>query len=233
MIRINLLPADKRKAESTPIGRQLLNYATVAVAGGVIAGLAFMWVAILSVENDIEDAKKELAGLAPAVAEFTTLTSEKKQLEDRVKDLKAVTQRDVEWWEAINTVWSVVHAHPKIWIDDIRILNVASVQGEVKKNDPESKIAPPYGLTMKCHVAGSEVAEMTKFREALKNDLVLQRLLTTINFNPDWKVEAEDNAAVSHSIAFSVALYGPVEAPKIVKAKPPAGGLPPPPGGAK
>jgi len=87
---------------------------------------------------------------------------------------------------------------------------------------------------MRCHVAGEEVSEMTKFRKALKDNLTLQENLTLINFDVDWRVndEKEKDSAETHSIDFAISMFGLATKP-VKKAPPASGAKPPGPPGAK
>lgn len=220
MIKINLLPTEKRKAERTPRGRFVLILVTVAAASLLAVYIVGVNVAIKQVENQIAEAKAQLQALQPSVREFEQLTTQKQQLSAKVTEIKGLIGRDVEWWRAINALWDVIHANPKVWIDDIRTFDERSVGGEAKRINPDAKGGEPYGVSMKCHVAGDEVSEMTRFRRDLKNHPILQETLTTVNFNPDWRIEDETAFEEKHSISFQISMFGPT-APLVRKAQRP------------
>lgn len=216
MIKINLLPVEKRKAERTPLPRFFLILSTAAVAAVLILSNVWIYIQIIAVERDIEIAKQELASLAKDVEKHDRLVAEHAFLDAKLNQIKALVSRDVElgWWRAVDALWTVISAHPKVWIDDFRAVDGRTSGADIKRVDPASNEVPPYAVSMRCHVAGNEVAEMTQFRKALKDHPVLQETLTTVNFNVDWSVVAETGFDEKHSITFNVTLFAPHTPPK-------------------
>ena len=252
MIRINLLPLEKRRTERVAIGRLKHVYITLAAVGLVALGGIFWMTRYWQVMGDLDYTKNALADLQSELKlkKYTEKKKRRDALNAQIMEIRAIVTRDVEWWESVDAVWDIVQNHPKIWIDSIRAMDFRAEGGTFKRTDIDDKNAPPvpYALLLKCHVAGRDVAEMTRFRNALKNDKTLQSTLTYININPDWKISEEDGYRESHSIAFEIGLMAPPpnKKPKvtITKAKPegvpsvpppPGGvpGVPPPPGGGR
>lgn len=226
MIRINLLPAEKRKVERTPLPRLTLIMITAAAAAGLLVWIAWILLEISKTSSEIENATSELNGLKTKLPEFEALTAKRDKLKAKITEIDELSKRDVDegWWRAINALWDVINNSPRIWIDELRALDERAVQPEVKRADPDDKMAPPYGATMRCHVAGDEVVEMTRFRNALKAHPVLQETLTFVNINVDWKVDDEKDFDVKNSISFTVTLVGPMSKPKKKGAPPAAAG---------
>src|ERR1043166_9173210 len=230
MIRINLLPAEKRKAERTPLPRLTLLMATAAAATLIIAYIALILIRIRNTNNEINDINGRLNSpqMKANLALFDKLTAEQADLTRKVTEIRDLTDRKMKapWWRAINALWDVINAHPRVWIDDIKALDERAIQGAVKQADPDDKTAPPAGIQVRCHVSGDEVAEMTKFRTALKNNAVLKEWLTFININVDWKIDDETEFK-SNSISFNISMWGPtkpLEKKGVQPPKPPAGG---------
>jgi hypothetical protein len=225
MIRINLLPAEKRKTERTPLPRLTLIMITAAAATGIVIWVLWILLEIKNTTFEIEKANAELASYKLKLPEFQTLTDKVTKLQAKIQEIDSLTTRDMDdgWWRAINALWDVINAHPRIWIDELKVLNEHSIQTEFKRSDPDSKIVPPYGVTLKCHVAGEDVAEMTKFRNSLKTHAIVQETLYNLNINIDWKVDDEKDSDIKNSISFSVTLAGPMTKPKKKGAPPPAG----------
>ena len=221
MIRINLLPVDKRKTERTPVPRLMLICANAAALILVALGAFWIWLLFNDVENEIIAHQKTLEVLEPRVQEFNELTTVKANLERKVNEIKSVVRREPEagFWYAINALWDVINAHPKVWIEDLRILDERSVQGAAKRSELTIKPPPPYGVAFRANVAGRGVSEMTKFREALKSHPILQETLYYINFDVAWSVITEDGLDEPYSLQFSISLFGPSEKPKVVKKK--------------
>jgi len=243
MIKINLLPTEKRKAERTPLPRFLLIASTAAAFFILLFYNLFVLKMISDTQDDIAREKKTLNDLQPFVAEHDKLVAEETALKNKVKEIESLINRDVEYWRTVNALWDVIHNNPRVWIDDIRVLDTRTAPGDLRRVDPDSKEAVAYGITMRCHVAGEEVSEMTKFRKALKENAILQETLTLINFNVSWVVNDERDKAAEESrlIDFEVSMFGLATKPKRPEAAPPKAGATPikaapapaPQGGAK
>jgi len=211
MIKINLLPLEKRKTERTPLPRFFLILATAATAAVLVLWTAWAYLQVTLVERDIESKKKDVARLAPLVAEHDKLQKRVDELKNKIREIDSVTTRDVDWWRAMSALWDVIHSSPKVWIDDLKVQGEGPAGQELRRVNPESKMnpGPMYVVTLKCHVGGMEVSEMTRFRNELKNNIILQETLPTINFNVDWKVDDEKGFDEKHSISFNITLLGP------------------------
>jgi hypothetical protein len=216
MIKINLLPTEKRKAERTPLPRFLL----IASTAAAFFILLFYNLWILKRISDTVDATKEqnniLTSLKPQVDKYELLLAEETALKNKVKEIESLINRDVEYWRMVNALWDVIHSNPRVWIDDFRVLDARTAPGELRRVDPEAKDAVAYGVTMRCHVAGEDVIEMTKFRKALKDHPLLQEILTLINFNVMWNVTEEKSKEIeeAHAIDFDIAMFGLATPPK-------------------
>ena len=230
MIKINLLPTEKRKAERTPLPRFLLIASTAAAFFILLFYNLFVLKMISDTVEDIARENRTLNELAPAVAEHDRLVAEETLLKNKVKEIESLINREVEYWRTVNALWDVIHNNPRVWIDDLRILDSRTAPGDLRRVDPESKEAVAYGVTMRCHVAGEEVTEMTKFRKSLKDHPILQETLTLINFNVQWNVNDEKGSVTEeqHSIDFDISMFGLATKPKRKSATPPP--VPPKPG---
>jgi hypothetical protein len=216
MIKINLLPTEKRKAERTPLPRFLLIASTAAAFFILLFYNLFVLKMISDTQDDIARENKVLADLQPAVAEHDRLVAEETALKNKVKEIQSLINREVEYWRTINALWDVIHNNPRVWIDDIRVLDTRSAPGDLRRIDPENKEPVAYGVTMRCHVAGEEITEMTKFRKALKEHPILQETLTLINFNVQWTLQDEKDKAAEENklIDFEISMFGLANKPK-------------------
>jgi len=218
MIKINLLPTEKRKAERTPLPRFLLIASTAAAFFILLFYNLFVLKMISDTQDDIARENKVLADLQPAVAEYDKLVTDETALKNKVKEIQSLINREVEYWRTINALWDVIHNNPRVWIDDIRVLDTRTAPSDLRRIEPDNKEPVAYGITMRCHVAGEEVNEMTKFRKALKENPILQETLTLINFNVAWAVtEEKDKGMVSDEsriIDFEISMFGLANKPK-------------------
>ena len=222
MIKINLLPVEKRKAERTPLPRFFLILTTAGVAAGLVLYVAYILLQIKQTQDAIDEGNREIARLAPQVAQYEKLVTDHATVERKLNEIRALVNRDVEtgWWRAVDALWTVINSHPKVWIDDFRAIDGRTSGPDIKRVDPQSSEVPPYAVNLRCHVAGNEVHEMTRFRKSLKEHPVLQEMLTTVNFNVDWRIDKESGFAEANSISFVVTLFAPSVTPKRKTAQP-------------
>ena len=219
MIRINLLPIEKRKQERTPLPRFMLIVTTAGVTVGIIFLILLVWMNILTIGRDIAARRKELDNLAKDIQRYDLAAQEQKLLSAKLGELKQVLYRKAEFWRAVNAIWEVVHEHPKIWIDDLRVIDEKAAASQMKKTDKTLKDMPEYGVLMKAHVSGSEVVEMSRFRTALKTHPVVAKVLPNLNYDTEWKVDDEPDFEEKTSMSFEIRLLAKIPEPK-APAKP-------------
>src|SRR6185295_2803828 len=133
MIKINLLPTEKRKAERTPLPRFLLIASTAAAFFILVFYNLWVLKMISDVVNDTKNQTQILADLQPAVQKYDRLLAEETALKNKVKEIEGLITRDVEYWRLVNALWDVIHANPRVWIDDFRILDARSAPGDLRR----------------------------------------------------------------------------------------------------
>jgi len=223
MIKINLLPVEKRKAERTPLPRFGLILTNVAVLCILLVVIAFSWFQVASKEQEIEGQQKEFDRLAPEVQRYVDLTGINAQLTGEYQNLKKVTdQRPFAWWTVFDAVWEVVQNNPKVWLDSIDVLEGKQVESKVKAYDPAFAGPAGFGVILKCHTGGQDVKNLTKFRRDLKVQGLLARLCSSVNYHTEWTVGDQKDFQEQYSLDFEVVLVG--------KGAPPPPPPPPPPG---
>src|SRR5215470_615231 len=139
MIRINLLPVEKRKAERTPLPRLGLLMVTAAAATLLIVYIASIFIRIRVTENNIRDTNEAIKALAPKLKEHADLVAKKNDLTTKITEIKDLTDRKMAapWRKAVNAIWDVINNNPRVWVDDIRCLDERSAQSLVKQADPD------------------------------------------------------------------------------------------------
>lgn len=214
MIKINLLPPEKRKAERTPLPHFVLIVINAAALVLFAAGIAyFALIKIPDIDNQTALAVRERQSLQKDVETHDQKLKELQALQQKVGQIDQLTTRNIEWWQAVNAVWDVIVENEKVWIDDIKMLEGKSVASQIKKADTANRDTPPFGLGMRCHVAGDEVTAMTQFRTALKEHPVLKRIMPGVNMDVDWRKTEEREFQEGYSLSFEITLMGPYKAP--------------------
>src|SRR4029453_11929821 len=125
MIKINLLPTEKRKAERTPLPRFLLIASTAAAFFILLFYNLFVLKMISDTQDDIARENKVLNDLQPAVAEHDKLVTDETALKNKVKEIQSLINREVEFWRTINALWDLIHNNPLVGFDAPRVLDSA------------------------------------------------------------------------------------------------------------
>jgi type IV pilus assembly protein PilN len=118
MIRINLIPV--RQVKRRELGRQQLYLFGVLFLGGILAN--YFW---LRDAQEIVDRKKaqvakinlDLQGLDRAIGEVNSITTEKRDLEDKLKVLDTLKKKRVGPVKVLDALAQVIPAH--VWLTDL------------------------------------------------------------------------------------------------------------------
>lgn len=209
MIKINLLPVEKRKPERTPLPRFGLILANVAAAGILVILAGIELIRVVNLTRERNEKEETAASLRPVVAEFKATEEKNKALQAKLQEIRSISGAPIEWWRAIDALWDVINDNQKVWIDDLTMLENTAAKQAAIAYDPATKITTtPYGLSFSCHVAGVDVALLTKFRNDIRLNPILRGYFREINFNPDWTVEDQADAAEKYSLGFKVQMIG-------------------------
>lgn len=212
MIRINLLPVEKRHPEKTPLPRFLLVIAGAALTAVLLFFVIAALLKIFDINAQIGDLNKQVSSLAKDEETFDKLSTEKSQHQAAINDIRQAIDRPFDMWHVIDILWSILHAHPRIWLEEIRWLDAKAAESALKRMDPEAKAFPNYGVQLKCRAAGLDSHVITAFRMGLKEHPALSQKLPRINDNPEWKIDPEKDYDDEYSMAFEVTLWGPTPA---------------------
>ncbi len=224
MIRINLLPVEKRKAERTPLPRFGLVVLDVAVLTAIAFYCVFLFFRISQVEQQIAELQAERERLEPEVKQHQALTTKKGALEAAHREIGETTNRKVEWWRAMDAVWEVIHNNPRVWITDLQTVDGNGAAGAAKSYNPEFADTPPYGVFLRCYCGGRDVAQFTKFRKDLKRNADVKKYFKEINWDAQWTLQSEPEYVEQYSMSFDIRLIGKAQPPPAPAPATPAGG---------
>lgn len=213
MIRVNLLPPDRRRPEKTPLPSFLLVLVAAALATGVLVILAFIGVNIMNVGKDIKDHDQQIAGLQGAVDEWKQLNEEVGAAEKREKTIKDLSKRPVVWSEVLDHVWSILDAEKSLFITDLRMLDEAQARGYALgpggRPLPRGQ-SPEYGLLMEVRIFGHDTTRMTNLRAAFAGKKEIHDVLPLMNAKPTilYKIDSTDGPQMEFTLVL-LAKAGP------------------------
>ncbi|HZN61201.1 MAG TPA: DUF948 domain-containing protein [Planctomycetota bacterium] len=208
MIKINLLPLDKRKTERTPLKGAGLMIADALVAGVVVILVIISLIQIGHVNTQIDQQTKTLASLQDDVRKHDQLLAKSIQLQKDFNDLEMITAaRPFLWSEVFDAIWDAVNKHKRVWLDTIEVTDGKQMDTKFKQMDGKTPFqGGKYGIALKSHVGGIDVKGMTAFRGELKENEVLSRFFPVVNFDTQWSVMEQKEFADKFSIDFDVLL---------------------------
>jgi len=208
MIKINLLPLDKRKTERTPLKGAGLMIADALVIGVFAVLVIISLLQIGNVKADIEAQKKTLDSLQADVARHDKLKNEVAGLERDLGDLEKVTAtRPFEWSVIFDALWDVIHKHKRVWVDSMELAEGKQMENKFKQMDPKANVANfRYGIVLRCHVGGIDLKSMTSFRRDLREHPVLARYFPGMNFDVQYSTMEQKDFTEKWSIDFEVLL---------------------------
>jgi hypothetical protein len=181
MIKVNLLPAEYRKVERTPILRFVTIVCGVVLSASAIC--AFLYVhfghleEVVSDRQKLEDAyhtKKVEADKSKALAQ------EAQEYKARRETIEKIGQSRLLWSRKVDELCDIIHnkgdtERHLVWLSDMRTLR-ASIPRKGQKGP-----ASPGGLYIKGFSGGSEIHRLSDFHLDTKNSEFFEDFSTIDN----------------------------------------------------
>lgn len=208
MIKINLLPLDKRKTERTPLKGAGLMVADAIVIAVVAILIVIHWIQIGNYETEIAAKRKTLASLQGDVKVHDDLLARSQRLQAEYNDLEKITAtRPFKWSEVVDAIWDAVNKHKRVWLDSIEQMDGKQVESKMKALDTNSPLTGVrYGIHLKCHVSGLDVRAFTAFRQELKESPRVARFFPNMNFDVQWTAMEQKEFTEKFSLDFEIML---------------------------
>ncbi len=178
MIRINLLPKEKRRPEKPPLLNLLM------VGGGLLVlaclvlylGLSLTWLA--SMNKKIEDKSREKSSLQPFEKDYDTLKKEVGLMEQRSKAITEIKKsRIIMWSRVVDELCDCIADSSTVWLLTLKGTDQATAlkPGVGSGGKPGAKVVVERELTFDIQSASEDYEKITEFREFLR-----KRLLTPV-----------------------------------------------------
>ncbi|MDI6732396.1 MAG: hypothetical protein QME51_00345 [Planctomycetota bacterium] len=203
MIRIDLLPEERRHKERTPLPRFLAMNAAI-----IVCLLLIIWnVYIIADINRLEEREKAdsttLQRLQKETQGYDNMLKKERELSEWNKAMSQIMDtRAFFWWEKIDELWDVINNAGDIWIASLQALDSAP-GGYRGGGKAESAIS------MNCFTAGISSERMTGFRIKLKNHEGLRKTFNLgLNEPPQFQVVAQPEYQEEFAVSFNIDLVG-------------------------
>ncbi len=170
IIRVNLLPPEKRRRERTPLSRFVALVVGTAVNAAIVAFMVKLGVDTSGTAHTIEATDTTIKNLTISVLpEYEKVKKEKDKIEARKTAIDSLKkERTIVWSKVLDNVWDVVNANQWVWFTGLQA-------GEGAPREARTNIPLDLYVALYCNGSANEddcrknhVAEVqTKF----KNDL--------------------------------------------------------------
>jgi hypothetical protein len=199
MIRINILPEERRRKEKTPLPRFLAMNAAIIVC--LLLGVWNVWMYFdIKGQSDIlKSSKEELADLQKQTANYNKLLADEKKLAEWNSAATQIKNtREFYWWEKVDELWDVIYSAKDIWITSFNASETApsSVRGKAQVS---------AAISMGCFATGMSSDRMTSFRMRLKSHPKLKETFNLgINDPPQFTVVAQPQFKEEFAVRFDI-----------------------------
>jgi Tfp pilus assembly protein PilN len=173
MITINLLPADLRPIERTPLPRFLAILIGVALAAvGVVFLVLMQFILVPRARDAVAKEEEVLASLRPQAAEHQKVTADLKDITQRENALQEIYKTRTIWWKKLDLLCDLI---PSSYIG----LTTLSFTEPASAGGPAAAAADGGTLKLDCIAAKAEEKRVASFRRILKGEIA-----------PEWGNEA-------------------------------------------
>ncbi|MBI4834593.1 MAG: hypothetical protein HY811_07235 [Planctomycetes bacterium] len=206
MLKINLIPFERRRKERTPLPRFVGIIIAVVVCLGVLGWDVKTMMDTKKVKQDITEKNVELAKVEAILNQIPALEQKKNDLKKWKEAAEKITKSRVfKWWHAIDTLFDVLHENQTVWVTSFECADKA-IGGTRTKKAIEAMIK------MNCQAVAPDESKnpiiiMTDFRRRLKNTPELIDIFNGgINEELTFKLNATD-AKEDWIADFQIELY--------------------------
>lgn len=212
MLKINLLPLERRHKDKTPILRLLAIYAAVVLSLVVLFWDVASYLKIGRGRQELDNQKKELVILKEATRGFDVVQKEVNNLKKRTETIETIqASRSFLWWETIDQLLDVICDNPKVWLVSLEGGGLSS-KSRSKPGQTGQQIEAE--LKFDCLSAGLDINLMTNFRTILKNHPGLKADFPVINEPPEFEATVQTDYKEGYALRFDITLGRVKQKPK-------------------
>lgn len=178
MIRINLLPLDKRRPEKPPLTNLLVVSGIVLVIACLTTYLGVSLTLLARKDKEIKGKNKERASLLPFEKQHDSLQKDVELMEQRSKAITEIKKgKHILWSRVVDELCECVANSSTIWLLSLRGTDKATTvrTGPGGGAATKTRSIVERELTLDIQSASEDYKKITEFRELLK-----ERLLTPV-----------------------------------------------------
>lgn len=170
MIRVNLLPLDKRRPERTPLPRLIAIFAGVLVTFALAAGDVFFFIEISIQEGKLEEQNRIKEDCKNQVREYEQIKAQKEAAEQRKAAIDSIRgTRRFLWSFEIDKLSDVINDCPKVWLTSLKCGD-GTPPGSLNFGPGKMKagMVVDFYLYMECKSATDDKAFYSEFSNKLE-----------------------------------------------------------------
>lgn len=213
MIRINLLPPEKRKLDRTPLPVFLLIVLAVLLFAG---GSAYTYLSVT-----IQQAKEQELAAATRkenkAKQEAELVNAKRQALDKLRNdvlnlRKVIPDKDLITTDTMQALVDLLTEHP-IWIDSVKILyEPTEVQSVYKRSIDQNALRfPTIAIEIKCNSPGKNPTHAANLRRAFQQHPYFGTQFPDTNKKLSTKINIEQDYEEEKSLSFEIELFNQVK----------------------
>jgi hypothetical protein len=211
MMRIDLLPPEKKRLERTPLHR----FIVILIGVAIIASLAFLnlyffLVTIPANRIKLEDLQDTQKSLKRTEEEYKRLSQDLERLQTYIRDVEILTKRKFYWTDVIAQIRIVLQQHPNIKIENIKVYSGREIRRISRKIWRRKKITAPFALELKGTAKGINPRTVADFRASLRKNRIISEIFPMMNPDPQITYK-EDKKTKEVQTKFLVILIGAKE----------------------
>jgi|GEM_PF-2109580 Tfp pilus assembly protein PilN len=166
MIRINLLPAEYRKIEKTPIGMFVAFLVTVVIACLSVIVFAYIYIDVKSSQDTLKRAQKEKDELLKEVAQIEDLRSKLQEYSRRQYVIMAIRSGRIYWSRKLDLLAELT---PKnIWFTSLSMEQKPPMSAQ----DAMAPNADGGYLTFSGHLRGTRYDDLADYRTTIQRNRI-------------------------------------------------------------
>jgi Tfp pilus assembly protein PilN len=205
VIRINLLPPEKRRPERTPLPRFLMILVAAATTAGVVMLILILLFRMWQLDGEIKTQNDLKQALAPIEKEYDAAEKEINEVKGREDLVKALEDRGVYWSEVINHLWTILDADKSVFITGITILDGQKAKSLIKGTSTQATYQ--FGLQIGVKMLSDDTNQATDLRRTLNTDPYLAQYLPMIDPIQEIVYTTKDGVPM---MEFNIAMVAPV-----------------------
>lgn len=214
MIKVNLLPAEYRKKDRTPLrvfGALIGGVLAICATGYYYVELRFGQLS--AVETEVAGVQNELSGLEPQVRHHDSLVKEKADYMTREQTIHQIQASRISWTRNVDRLIDLVNSGESrdedargylVWLSQLSISqNLMAGSGGRGRNQAA---ANGGGVTTNGYCAAQHFASVTQFFDDLKGDEEFFTDFATLNDPKGSVTETNENLEPSRVWTFPIEL---------------------------